>query len=102
MSGWSPLDLVPGLWVGLLGAALALALRRWYDPVPRRILAVFALTLGLLFFPVLFGGRVALPLGNLCAYLPYRQLPPAAHPGIGIQGDLIHQITPWTLEVRRA
>jgi len=102
MSGWSLLDLLPGVWVILLGAALALALRRWYDPVPRRILAVFALTLGLLFFPVLFGGRVALPLGNLCAYLPYRQLPPSPHPGIGIQGDLIHQITPWTLEVRRA
>jgi hypothetical protein len=96
------MSLLPGLWVALLGAALALALRRWYDPVPPRILAVAGLTVGALFFPVLFGGQIALPLSNLRADLPYRQLPPAEHGGVGIQGDLLHQITPWTLEVRRA
>ena len=38
--GWSPADLLPGLYVILLVAGLAAALRRWYDPVPLRILAL--------------------------------------------------------------
>jgi len=102
MSGWTAADLLPGLYVLLLGAGLAVLLRRWYDPVPWRILAVFGLVLLILFAPVLFGGGVLLPLGSLTYFVPYRQLPPAASPSFGLHGDLIHQIAPWSLEVRRA
>lgn len=102
MDGWSPVDLLPGLYLALLGAGLAAALRRWYDPVPRRILAVFALVLAVLFGPVLFGGGVLLPLGNLRVGPPFAHLEPPERPSLGLQGDLVHQIAPWSLEVRRA
>ncbi|MBW8873791.1 MAG: hypothetical protein JF614_02415 [Acidobacteria bacterium] len=62
MTAWTPVDLLPGLWLGLLGTFLVAALRRWYDPVPGRVLAVFVAVLLALFAPVLFGGRVLLPL----------------------------------------
>jgi hypothetical protein len=101
MSGWTVLDLLPGLYVLLLGAGLAVLLRRWYDPVPWRILAVFGLVLVLLFPRVLFGGGVPLPLGNLPFFCPYRGLPHADPPSLALQADLIHQITPWTMEMRR-
>jgi hypothetical protein len=102
MDGWSPVDLLPGLYLALLGAGLAAALRRWYDPVPLRIFAVFALILVVLFGPVLFGGGVLLPLGNLRVGPPFAHLEPPERPSLGLQGDLVHQITPWSLEVRRA
>src|SRR6185295_4567652 len=102
MSGWTAADLLPGLYVILLGTGLAALLRRWYDPLPWRILAVFGLLLVLLFGTVLFGGAVLLPLGSLPYFHPYRQLPHAELPSIAIHGDLIHQIAPWSLEVRRA
>jgi hypothetical protein len=102
MSGWSVLDLLPGLYVLLLGAGLAVLLRRWYDPVPRRVLAVFGLLLIVLFGKVLFGGGVLLPLGNLVGFYPFRPLPPPDPPTVVLQGDLVHQITPWIVEVRRA
>ena len=75
MSGWTVLDLLPGLYVLLLGAGLAVLLRRWYDPIPWRILAVFGLLLTVLFGKVLFGGGVLLPFGNLVGFYPFRQLP---------------------------
>lgn len=102
MSGWTVSDLLPGLYFILLGLGLAAILRRWFDPVPWRILAVFGLLLLVLFGTVLFGGRILLPLGNLVGYLPFRGLPPPDPPTVVLQGDLIHQITPWSLEVRRA
>ncbi|HEX4960093.1 MAG TPA: YfhO family protein [Thermoanaerobaculia bacterium] len=102
MSGWSVQDLLPGLYLFLLGAGLAAALWRWYDPVPRRVLALFGLLLLVLFGRVLFGGGVLLPLGSLTGFYPYRGLPPADPPTVILQGDLIHQITPWTVAVRQA
>ncbi|HEX9943187.1 MAG TPA: hypothetical protein VGG03_14300 [Thermoanaerobaculia bacterium] len=101
MSGWTALDLLPGLYVLLLGAGLAAFLRRWYDPVPGRVLAVFGVVLVLLFARVLFGGGILLPLGNLTGFHPFRELPPADPPSLALQADLIHQITPWSMEVRR-
>jgi hypothetical protein len=101
MSGWTLLDLLPGLYVLLLGVGLAAVLRRWYDPVPWRILAVFGLMIVALFPRVLFGGGVLLPLGNLPAYCPWRGLPPADPPSLALQADQIHQVTPWAIEVRR-
>lgn len=102
MDGWTATDLLPGLWVLLLGAGLAAALKRWYDPVPPRVLAVFALVLVALFGKVLFGGGILLPLDNLRVFFPFTRLAPADPPTLGLQGDLVHQIAPWGLEVRRA
>ncbi len=83
MTDWTPVDLLPGLWLGLLGTFLVAALRRWYDPVPGRVLAVFVAVLLALFAPVLFGGRVLLPLDP-------------AH------RDLIRVVTPSQAAVREA
>jgi membrane protein YfhO len=102
MTGWSAAGLLPGLYVFLLGAGLAALLRRWYDPVPWRALAVFGLILAVLFGNILFAGSVLLPLGSLPYFYPYRELPHADRPSIAIHGDLLLQIAPWTLEVRRA
>jgi hypothetical protein len=102
VSGWTAADLLPGLYVLLLGAGLAALLRRWYDPVPWRVLAVFGLMLAILLGTVLFGGGILLPLGSLPYFFPFRQLPHADPPSIAIHGDLIHQIAPWSLQVRRA
>ncbi len=94
------MDLLPALWVGLLGAALAAALRRWFNPVPFRILAVFAPVLLLLFAPVLFGGKVLLPLDNLRGEMPFQRLTPAEPHGNVLQGDLIQLVTPSLAAVR--
>jgi hypothetical protein len=102
MSGWTAADLLPGLYVLLLGAALAATLRRWFDPVPWRVLAVFALVVFLLLGPVLFGGGVLLPLGSLPYFHPFGLLPKTDLPTIALHGDLIHQITPWSFAVRQA
>ncbi len=99
---WSPLDLLPGVWVGLLGALLAAGLRRWFDPVPGRVLAAFAAVLLLLFAPVLFGGKVLLPLDNLRGQVPFQRLPPAEPHGNFLQGDLIQLVTPSLAAVRMA
>ena len=98
--GWGLADLLPGLYVLLLGAALVAALRRWYDPVPRRVLICFAVLLLVLFGPCLFGGRILLPLSNLIVAAPFHLEGPAPA-GNWMQGDLVHQITPWLAEVRR-
>ena len=94
--------ILPGLYVALLALALGWALRRWYDPVPPRILALFVLLPFLLFGRALLGGEVLLPVGALQGFVPYRQLPPSERPFYGLQGDLIRQIAPWQAEVRRA
>lgn len=96
------LDLLPGVYVLGLGLGLAWVLRRWYDPVPWRVLAVFGLVLAILFGPVLFGGGVLLPVDNVRGVFPFRHLPPSDPPTVPLQADLVHQIAPWTVEVRRA
>jgi len=98
---WSPLDLLPGLYVLLLAMALATALRRWYDPVPWRALAAFLVLIAILFGPALFAGWTLLPLANV------RVAPPFGGDlqisgGNWLQGDLVLQIAPWIVEVRRA
>lgn len=100
MSDWAPADLLPGLYVLLLGAGLAALLRRWYDAVPWRILAVFGLMIVFLFGSVLFGGGVLLPLGNLIGFFPFKNLPQPEPWSIALQADLVHQITPWAVAVR--
>ena len=98
--GWTPLDLLPGLYVLLLIVALGAALRRWFDPVPWRVAALFFLLVSILYGPALFAGWTLLPVGNVHGALPFRHQPQMP-PGNWIQGDLVHQITPWIVEVKR-
>lgn len=103
MSGWSPLDLLPGAWVALLALSLAAALRRWFDPAPARAWTVWGAVLSLLFAPSLVGGRSQLPLGCLVEVAPYMALTGDARPpGNLFQGDLVFQIAPWLERVRAA
>ncbi|HEV2851450.1 MAG TPA: hypothetical protein VHC97_01480 [Thermoanaerobaculia bacterium] len=102
IADWSPVDLLPGVWTGLLGAWLATALRRWFDPVPGRVLAVFTAVLLILFGPVLFGGKVLLPLDGLRGEPPFEHLPPTEPHGNFLQGDLIQLVTPSLAAVRAA
>ncbi|HKI06142.1 MAG TPA: hypothetical protein VKK31_29450 [Thermoanaerobaculia bacterium] len=102
MADWSPVDLLPGLWAGFLGAWLAAGLRRWFDPLPGRVLAVFAAVLLILFGPVLFGGKVLLPLDDLRGELPFQGLAPAEPHGNFLQGDLIQLVAPSADAVRTA
>jgi hypothetical protein len=98
----SPLELAPGLYAAALALVLAGLLRRWYDPVPARVGAAFALVLVLLFGSSLFGGRVLLPLDNLRGEVPFRQLPPTQPHGNLLQGDLIELVVPSLAAARRS
>ncbi|HYX22771.1 MAG TPA: YfhO family protein, partial [Thermoanaerobaculia bacterium] len=92
---------LPGLYLALLAFLLARALRRWWDPVPVRVWAVFGLVLVILFGPALFLGRVLLPVD----ILPWVRTPEAMRTppaGNTLQLDLVTQIVPWQAEVRRA
>jgi hypothetical protein len=105
MSGWSAVHVfspLPALYVLALALGLSAALRRWFDPVPHRVLLLFLLYIALLMAPVLAGDAVLLPLDVLCLHPPYQALPSSDPPGIPLQRDLVHQIAPWELEVKRA
>jgi hypothetical protein len=102
MTEWSPVDLLPGLYAGALALLLWSALRRWYDAVPVRILAVFGLVLLILFGPVLFGGKLLLPLDGLRGQVPFKSLPPVEPHGNLLQGDLLQLVAPSQAAVRTA
>ncbi len=102
VTDWTPVDLLPGLWLGLLGMLLAAALRRWYEPVPGKVLAVFAVVLLVLFGPVLLGGRVLLPLDGLREHVPFQELAtPRAH-SHPLQRDLLRTVVPAHAAARTA
>lgn len=96
------MDLLPGLYAGALAILLWSALRRWYDPLPGRIAAVFTLVLLVLLGPVLFGGKILLPLDNLRGHAPFQRLPPTEPHGNVLQGDLIQLVTPSLAVARTA
>jgi hypothetical protein len=100
MPDWSPVDLLPGVWFGLLALLLDRALRRWYDRMPVWVLGAFLLTLVPLFGPVLWGGRLLLPLDGLRGEAPFRQLLPTDPHGNPLQGDLLQLVTPSLAAVR--
>lgn len=102
MSDWSLLDLLPGLYVALLAWLLAAVLRRWFDPLPSRAIAVFGLILILLFGPVLFAGYTLVPVGMLPSIAPYLHLEQGAISANPIQTDVLLQIVPWQALVRQA
>jgi hypothetical protein len=98
----SLLSLLPGLYVVLLAALLAAALRRWFDAVPGRCWAVWGAALVPVFAPVLLAGRVLLPLGYLTEVPPFTRLWSGPPPGNLIQSDLVLLILPWLVRVRAA
>ncbi|HEY3569534.1 MAG TPA: hypothetical protein VGP73_16495, partial [Thermoanaerobaculia bacterium] len=102
VTGWSLVDLLPALWVAVVGVSLAAALRRWYDAVPARVLAVFALAIVILLGPVLGGGGLLLPLDGLRGTVPFQRLAPTHPHGNLLQGDLIQLVTPSLERVRDA
>lgn len=102
MPAWSPVDLLPGAWFGLLAFLLDRALRRWYDAVPRWVLGAFLLALIPLFGPVLVGGQILLPLDGLRGEAPFKELLPTDPHGNPLQGDLIQLVTPSLAAVREA
>ncbi|HEX6863566.1 MAG TPA: hypothetical protein VF414_12155, partial [Thermoanaerobaculia bacterium] len=85
---------------GALAILLWAALRRWYDAVPLRVLAVFSVVLLILFGPVLFGGKLLVPLDNLRGLTPFHHLPEVEPHGNLLQGDLILLIQPSQAAVR--
>ncbi|HXU47094.1 MAG TPA: hypothetical protein VN783_16310 [Thermoanaerobaculia bacterium] len=102
MSASSLVDLLPGLYVAIVAVLVLVALRRWWDAIPHRAVAGFALVLVVLFGRVLFGGDILLPLDGLRGEAPFRLLAPTDPHGNLIQGDLIQLIAPLLAEVRRA
>src|SRR5687767_7410349 len=100
MLPWTPVDLLPGLYAGALTILLWSGVRRWYDPVPVRVLAVFALVLLILFGPALFGGELLLPLDNLRGHPPFQNIPASEPHGNLLQGDLIQLVAPSLVAVR--
>jgi hypothetical protein len=104
--GWSAAEgtfaPLPALYVLAVAAGLALGLRRWFDAVPVKVLLLFLAYVALLFGPVLAGGAVLLPVDTLRYHVPYELLAPADPPAVPLQRDLVHQIAPWALEVKRA
>lgn len=96
------MDLLPALWVGALGASLAWALRRWYDPIPARVLGVFAVALLILLGPVLCSGGILLPLDTLRGQVPFQRVEPTEPQGNLLQGDLIQLVAPSLAAVRGA
>ncbi|HEX5715683.1 MAG TPA: hypothetical protein VF179_05955 [Thermoanaerobaculia bacterium] len=100
MTAWTPVDLLPGLYAGGLAILLWSGLRRWYDAVPARVLAVFSVVLLILFGPVLFGGKLLVPLDNLRGLTPFHRLPEVEPHGNLLQGDLILLIQPSLAAVR--
>ncbi len=92
---------LPGLYLILLAVLLACALRRWWDPIPLRVWAVFAAVLLILFGPALFLGKVLVPVDILPGVaLPEETGKPSE--GNSLQLDLVTQIVPWQAQVRRA
>ena len=102
MEPWSFASLLPAAWLAALGLLLLLACRRWLDPIPWRVAAVWAMPIAVLLWPALVGGDVLLPLGHLRHYAPYTRLPAPDLPSNDLQGDLVTEIQPWQIQVRRA
>ncbi|HTQ78886.1 MAG TPA: hypothetical protein VMM92_02735 [Thermoanaerobaculia bacterium] len=102
MPSWSPVDLLPGVWFGLLLLLLHQALRRWFDAVPGAVCGAFLFALLIPFGPVLVGGQILLPLDSLRGEPPLQELLPTDPHGNPIQGDLIQLVTPSLLAVRKA
>jgi hypothetical protein len=65
-------------------------------------LAVFAVVLLVLFGPVLFGGRVLLPLDDLREHVPFQELAPTRSQSHPLQKDLLRLVVPAQAAARAA
>src|SRR5690349_8519164 len=92
---------IPGLYLALLACLLALTLRRGWDPVPLRIWGVFGIVLVVLFGPALFLGKVLLS-ADILPWLRPPEVMRAPAEGNPLQLDVVTQIVPLEVEVRRA
>lgn len=93
---------LPGLYVITLGAVMYLALAAWYDPVPRRVIAIHATLVALILGPHLFFGRTLLPVSNLRAYSVFGFVPDTSAEENPLHYDLLVQHLPTTTAVRAA
>lgn len=98
---WSLLNLLPALYLLLLGCLLGLLLKFLGEPLPRPVAAAMGAVVLLLLGPVLVGGEILLPLDNLRGSPPFQLLEPTEPHGNSLQGDLVQLILPLQLEVRR-
>ncbi|HEX6199125.1 MAG TPA: YfhO family protein, partial [Thermoanaerobaculia bacterium] len=101
MSGWTPADLLPAVWLLLLAVALDRAARRWAAPIPAAAWAVAGAIVLALFAPSLLLGRVQASLGLLTAFPPLHQLRDVAGPANPLHGDVLFQLIPLQAVVRR-
>jgi hypothetical protein len=101
MSGWSPSDLLPALWLVVVGFSIDRAARRWARPIPLLVWATAGALVLVLFAPALLLGQVLASLQKLAAVPPFQALPAAAGPGNPLHGDLVLQVIPWQAAVRR-
>ncbi|HEX4961069.1 MAG TPA: YfhO family protein [Thermoanaerobaculia bacterium] len=92
---------LPGLYLALLAFLVARALRRWWDPVPGRVWAVFGVAIVILCGPAMFLGRVLLP-ADVLPWVRTAEAMRAPPEGNTLQLDLVTQAVPWQAEVRRA
>ena len=105
------LHLWPGVCLGLCGLALDRVLRRWFDPVPVATWALFAVLVFALLGPTLFLGATLGPLDKLGQWVPFEHLEVFEDALVGdegmavgnpIQNDLVEELLPWLLTVRRS
>ncbi|HVS64465.1 MAG TPA: YfhO family protein [Thermoanaerobaculia bacterium] len=99
MSWWAAL--APGLLVGALFGGLLFLLRRFYDPVPWRIAAIFGLVVFWMLGSVLFLGRVLLPLNLLWNSSPWKDLERVEPTALHLQWDLVEDQAAFRAEHRR-
>lgn len=102
MPAWSPADLAPGLWLAILAGGLTAVIHRAYDRVGPVAMAAFTAIILIAFGPVLFAGKLLLPLDNLRGHVPFQEITPTEPHGNLLQGDLIQLVAPAGAEVRRA
>jgi hypothetical protein len=92
--------IVTFLGIALPALAGSLALRRWFAPLPWRIVALsFVLTLAFLHGAV-FSSRVPVPLGEVMRGYPYRGVIGAVESRNPLTNDTVKQILPWMQVVR--
>ena len=96
------MNLLPGLVFLALAGILVALLRRFYDPVPWATAGLLAALVLVLLGPALLAGRTVLPVGVLATEAPFRHLIEPGEYGNRLQADLVREVFPAQVEVRRA
>ena len=95
-------QVLPALLLVVVAVSLRWPLARWYEAPPWWALGAFLLLIAVLLGPSLAGGEVALPLHLLPREPPFEHLALDDEPASEIAHDLILEVVPWQLTVRRA